>query len=473
MKVNNLILVLAIIFNIDSIYGQNVVLRCVYSTNLLNGYRCDLTIINPNGLNNFTVINGTHLFLRTDSHVRYITSSSESYTMNIPSIICEKFSNTTTIELLGMGVQKIDEDSFKNCKDLSYLDLKDNNIKTIDENSFKQNFVLNYLLLWFNKITEIPDNSLASQHNLLVLDFESNQISNLTENVFKSLISLRFLYLENNLIEELPKNIFTGLSNVLTIRMDNNSLKIIHADSFGILPTLNTVNLASNQIEAIDERFIDNTGITTLNLINNECANSNIVDITLSRLLMRTMLSQCFRNYEDIKLASTTTTITTTVTTTTTSLLPSTASSTTESSTAQTTTESSTPQTTSSTATTTTSTLSPIITESTTIDTNLPPECVTGNLDERVCNLEDENQATKSKIDVLTEENKKLHSKINYLTSKFEEKIENLENKIEAVSKDKWEIEEELRNQNKILIAAVRELENQFFEIKGCSCGCR
>lgn len=119
------------------------------------------------------------------------------------------------------------------------------------------------------------------------------------------------------------------------------------------------------------------------------------------------------------------------------------------------------------------STFSPINTESTTVDSNLPPGCVVGNLDKRVCNLEDEDEINKSKIDVLTEENQELNLKIENLTSKFAETIGNLENKIEALANEKQELEENVRNQNKILIAALKELESRFFEIKGCSCDCR
>ena len=298
MKLNNVIFVIAIYLKINLIYGQNEVLRCAYSINLLNGYRCDLTIINPNGFNNFTTIDGTHLFLRTDSDVRYITGSSESYSLNIPSIICEKFSNTLTIEFLEMGVQRVDEDSFINCKNLSYLDLKNNKINRIHENSFKENIELAYLFLWFNEITNLPEKIFSIQNKLQILDFESNKISNLSENVFKSLRSLRLLYLENNLIDELPKNIFNDLRNLTSIWLDNNNLKIIHADSFGFLPNLKAINLHNNKVEAIDDRFINNTGVATLNLINNKCYSNIIIDITPQRLFMRTALRECFKNYE-------------------------------------------------------------------------------------------------------------------------------------------------------------------------------
>ena len=63
--------------------------------------------------------------------------------------------------------------------------------------------------------------------------------------------------------------------------------------------------------------------------------------------------------------------------------------------------------------------------------------------------------------------------KIENLTSKFDETVENLERKIEALANEKQELEENVRNQNKILVAAIKELENRFFDIKGCSCDCR
>ena len=81
--------------------------------------------------------------------------------------------------------------------------------------------------------------------------------------------------------------------------MHNNQLKVIHSESFGNLLNLSEAYLYDNQIDAIDEAFINNTGITQLDVRNNKCANTTIFDSSASRQTMRTELAKCFENYEN------------------------------------------------------------------------------------------------------------------------------------------------------------------------------
>ena len=222
MNLTNLICVFAFIFvsNLNFIRGQNEVLSCTYSTSS-NGYSCALTIINPNGFNNFPGINGTHLSGRTDNDVLYVYSVAGSNTSNIPSIICEKFQNTRRIEILSSGVQTIDEDSFQKCTKLNLLNLKNNKIRQFHENSFRKNSELTELLLWFNEITELPADPFSNLQKLYRLDFESNKITKLPENIFKPLIGLNLLYLEKNLIEELPVDALSALNYCANVQQSD------------------------------------------------------------------------------------------------------------------------------------------------------------------------------------------------------------------------------------------------------------
>jgi len=318
MKTEFIVLVLIIFISNHQSYGQ--VLNCDFLFyNTL--YTCNLTIVNPNGLNNFTGISGTHLTGMTDNDIERIYSPTGSNSTNVPSIICEKFKNVEYIYLLSMGIKKIDEHSFKNCKILFYLDLGFNQIDTIDEKSFSENTELHYLYLLYNELTSLPENVFLNQQKLVTLWFDYNRISNPPKNVFDPLENLRELdlrgnqiknlkvrwfeklenlknlYLVSNQIEELPKNVFSPLKNMDLLDLYNNKLKTIHANSFGILPNLTTINMMFNFIDAVDERFIDNTGVISLNMQNNNCANVFIFDDSTSRETMRNDLQNCFNNY--------------------------------------------------------------------------------------------------------------------------------------------------------------------------------
>jgi len=403
MSLGILLFIFGFIFlsNLNFIRGQSEVLSCSYSGST-NSYTCSLTIINPNGLNNFTGINGMHLSGMTDEDVRYVYGAAGS-TPNIPSIICEKFKNTQKIEIFARGLQIIDEDSFQNCKNLTHLNLYNNKIRQFHKNAFKENPELNQLLLWFNEITELPEDPFTNLQKLVRLDFESNNITVLPENIFNPLTGLDVLYLEKNLIEILPTNIFSSLKNMTTFWIYSNKLKIVHADSFGLLPKLKTVQMYSNQIDAIDEKFINNTGINRFDVRYNLCLSKDISDTTASRGTMRADLKICFENYEEIMSGK----------------------------------------------------ACPLnYLKFYTIFKNIYPGCANGNLDERVCNLESQHEEVVGDIKALAEENEKMRSEIDNLAM------------------EKQELEEFVRNQNKIFSAAIEELEHQLFELKGCTCSC-
>jgi len=318
---NSKILFSILIFavNFHACYCQ--VLSCVYRIDGY-GYTCFLTIQNPNGLNNFTRINGTHLTGKSNNDVRHIYDGYGSNTTNIPSIICETFQFATTIVLQSIGIQIVDEYSFKNCKNALFLSLVSNKITKVDEKSFSENLELQGLYLYnnelttlpenvftnqqkldilridLNKITDLPENIFHSLTNLTRLDMDNNQIKNLGSEWFKNLHKLNILYLYSNQIEELPKNVFRSLKELNAIRLYNNKFKVVHSDSFGISPNLTEVYFGNNQINAIDERFIDNTGVEWLQMYGNLCANTDIFDSSESRESMRNKLQTCFNNYK-------------------------------------------------------------------------------------------------------------------------------------------------------------------------------
>jgi len=88
--------------------GQNEFLMCGFSySNYI--YTCSLMIFNPNGLDNFTKIEGTHLSGYSDGHVTHITRGKIISSPILPSIICEKFKNIQKIVFTPSEIEKITE----------------------------------------------------------------------------------------------------------------------------------------------------------------------------------------------------------------------------------------------------------------------------------------------------------------------------------------------------------------------------
>lgn len=238
-----------------------------------NVYACLLRINNPNGLNNFTDIDGAHLMGYSDGNVDYIINSLGSVTTNIPSIICNKFYNVSDIYLRSAGIQRINEYSFRNCSKLTNLSIFNNTLTEIDENSFIGN------------------------EKLKGLAIENDTISTLRPNLFKSLKSLSSLVLDYTDFQELLNGIFTSLVNLFYISMNGNILRNISSSAYEFRPNLKIARFVNNQISAIDEKFIENTGINYIDLTGNLCINRLITDGSASRSQIKQLLKACFDNF--------------------------------------------------------------------------------------------------------------------------------------------------------------------------------
>ena len=132
------VIILLFVIKLNTIYSQNGAIRCNYFMSE-HGYACNLHINNPNGWNNFTEITGVHMTNMGNADVRNIVRLSSSSTTNIPSIICDTFPFTTRMDLRVIRIERIDEYSFKSCKNLSYLEFFSNRIAHIDEFAFSTN----------------------------------------------------------------------------------------------------------------------------------------------------------------------------------------------------------------------------------------------------------------------------------------------------------------------------------------------
>lgn len=304
--------------NFSDIIAQ---LSCNYSFTGL-GYTCELVINNPNGLNNFGSIGGTHLPGYTEMSVEMIKVAPGSISTNFPSVICLKFKNIKQMTLWTLGITRIDDYSFIGCTKLTKLQLLDNPIISVHEKAFNKNLDLLYidlfktnlttlpeyvfqyqqqlefLMIGFSNIEDLPANIFKPFKNLKILDLSDNKLKLLRLEWFVNLTNVVELFIKSNHIAEFPKNVFTQLKSMHTLIAYDNRLKMIHADSFGFLPNLTSILVDVNKIEAIDENLIDYTGITTFIMFGNLCANDNIDDYSEDRYLMRAMLRECFNNYE-------------------------------------------------------------------------------------------------------------------------------------------------------------------------------
>lgn len=284
----------------------------------------NLTIQNPNGLNNFMEITGP---ARQNDVFNEVFTVNGSHSINVPQIICETFKNIYRIGLSQIGLERVDDYAFRSCKGLIYIFLWGNNISYIHENAFAENPKLYYLALQGNNLKTLPENLFLNQQELWWLSVEGNPFIDIPKYVFKPLVILEQLYIkrnqivdvkpewfetlgmlktldlsyDTNQIETLPRNVFNPLKNVTYIGLRYQKLTVIHADSLGILISAPRIDFYYNKINAIDAQFIFNTKPSAIIMDYNLCAKLPIIDNSTSKELMFTGLKTCFDNYEAMK----------------------------------------------------------------------------------------------------------------------------------------------------------------------------
>lgn len=256
MKSYKLILILLLLFKIEQIKGQNEVLSCVYNVNSNNDYGCDLTIINPNRLNNFQDISGVHISGKTDSDVVYANFNSASNSTNIPSIICAKFKNLENLGFDNDCVKEINDYYFTNCKNFKYLSFGGYTINKVYKNAFIENIQLQSLSFYRCELTDLPANVFPKLgNNLTTIDLSYNKLKTVKPGWFQSLTNLETVSFYQNLIEEIPVNTFINCKSLKSVNMMFNKLKVLSSKSFYDIFKLDNFNFFENQLLAIDEKF--------------------------------------------------------------------------------------------------------------------------------------------------------------------------------------------------------------------------
>lgn len=274
------------------------------------GYSCRLTA------DTLTDITGDHVAGKFDSDLQFLLSVNQTIPVITP-IFCNQFPNLERIDIFKSKVEVIDQDSFRNCKNLERLLLSTNNLQEIPENLLTENTKIEMIRFNKNQLTTLPEDSFATLKELKLLYLYDNKIKFLPKNIFKFNILLRSLHLSGNQLTtfdstlfqnlrnlerlsmhdnqlvDLPKDAFVNLQNLSIIWMSNNNLTAIHGDSFGVNQKFEQLYVEHNKINAIDETMINNTAIHKFEMTGNVCSQRDICN----RFEMKEAFQSCFDNY--------------------------------------------------------------------------------------------------------------------------------------------------------------------------------
>jgi len=289
-------------------------------TDEITGYVCKLDFDIKDGRVND--VGGGHEGGELDNNVDIIKVKPEfySYLTTFPKTFCSRFKKLEIIDMCGAEIKTIDEDSLEDCKDLRILQFYRNEFEQVPENLLNENKKLLRLYITFNSnLKNLPENLLFGLSELKLLDLSYNKIDHLPANIFDDLSSIKELNLEgndltnpetglfdklgnleilnmnDNGISELSPGVFAGLTGLKTFHLQSNKLTIIHADAFPQAANIDTVVFTRNKINAIDEQFIDNCGISNLKMVGNVCDKTSLI----RKKDMKKKLATCFSNYDN------------------------------------------------------------------------------------------------------------------------------------------------------------------------------
>ncbi|KAG4070942.1 hypothetical protein HA402_001379 [Bradysia odoriphaga] len=245
-------------------------------------YRCELTINNPNGLDDFTEIGGIHLEGFSNANVTYIYRTA-GFSPNIPRIICDEFPNLSRVMFYNTGLQEITDSTFAGCSQITELDLVLNGISSITPNAFATLTDLSFLYLEANNLQTLPEELFTNQDDLILLDLNYNPLNDIPANLFRPLVNLQtlflgyanleavnnqwftsnarldYLYLAGNRIE-LAADTFAGLGQLTYLNLARNGLTDIPAGTFASLANLEFLYLYGNSFTELEENFFPNLG---------------------------------------------------------------------------------------------------------------------------------------------------------------------------------------------------------------------
>lgn len=173
-------------------------------------------------------------------------------------------------------------------KNLTYLNLKDNNLRSIPEELFKieslkelilsGNLIevisdsirklenLNNLDLSYNSISELPL-AIFEMKNLIKLSLMGNKIKNLSDSI-ENLNSLKELYLGYNKLNYIPETI-CSLSSLEILSISYNNLTFL-PKKLGNLTKLRILNVSGNLMSYLPSNFCSLTSLENLDLSDNK-----------------------------------------------------------------------------------------------------------------------------------------------------------------------------------------------------------
>ncbi|XP_049842572.1 leucine-rich repeat-containing G-protein coupled receptor 4-like [Schistocerca gregaria] len=184
------------------------------------------------------------------------------------------FSETPHLEYLQLTGSKVSQllpDTFAANRNLSAVDLSDNQLDGLPAGLFRHNALLTQLKLSGNHIEAIHVDTFKANRLLQELDLSDNPLLELPPGLLQHCPHLRSLNFSRTRVSALHRTAFSRNAALESLDLSSNSLQALPA---ALLPNhgrLSRLDLSSNQLRSIPEKLFSATGsLRLLNLSHND-----------------------------------------------------------------------------------------------------------------------------------------------------------------------------------------------------------
>ena len=233
-----------------------------------------------------------------------------------------EFANLINLELSNNAIFRIENNVFNSLIHLKTINLSHNYICDINDNVFAENLNLKNVDLSQNMLIEIRPLMFANLLHLESLDLSYNKIiylkshclSNemlkflklshnviykISDSAFDKLPNLNYLELNHNYISRINSKMFAKTLMLIQLYLNDNLIVDMSKNAFGNLRQLNGLHLEDNLITCIEDIFLSNINLRTLDLGDNDIRliNRNVFQNNASLTYLRLVTVQEFQAY--------------------------------------------------------------------------------------------------------------------------------------------------------------------------------
>lgn len=288
-----------------------------------NRYKCDLSINNSIGFDEFPMIDGIHEDGKTNNDVVFLEIIAGN-TSIIPRVICDSFQSLETFNIhIDVGLEGLSENSLVSCNKLKYHAIIFNPVTEIHPNYFRYNLDLEQLFFRYFPITSIPEELFSTTTQLQYLNIQyMNLLNDLPANIFKNNPLMNFLSLDNNALNawrpewtqsltkldrifinlnnfsEIPRNV-TNSEELYVLFVGQNQVKVVDYFMFNAVGNIDSFSLRDSPVEAVDFNLIDmSKRLMSLDNLGWPCFSEKIDRFDINREENMAKMEPCFAAFD-------------------------------------------------------------------------------------------------------------------------------------------------------------------------------